>query len=270
MLCPSIFYEGSNLTGFNIELGRRLAAWLGRKIEFRIYDYGGLIAAADTGEIDCIMADLNFTPERAEKIDFSDTLFTEETALMVKDNGTHSEHVIPSAIKAFDGKRIAVSTGTVHAETVKELLPSAKLFYFDSNSNALTSGKVDAIVNYDSILREMKRENPSLRLIEEYLKTFDNAFIFAKTPESDKLRNEINEFIRTLKSDGTLKNILDIWTGHDDSMKTLPDYMNYPDTNGTLKIAVDNDNPPFNYIKDGKLRGYDVDIIVRFCKSNSD
>ena len=148
---------------------------------------------------------------------------------MIKDNGTHSEHVIPSAIKAFDGKRIAVSTGTVHAETVKELLPSAKLFYFDSNANALaslTSGKVEAIVNYDSILREMKRENPSLTLIEEYLKTFDNAFIFAKTPESDKLRNEINEFIRTLKSDGTLKNILDIWTGHDDSMKTLTFYMN--------------------------------------------
>ena len=80
LVMPFSFYEGSNLTGFDIELGRRLAAWLGRKIEFRIYDYGGLIAAADTGEIDCIMADLNFTPERAEKIDFSDTLFTEETA----------------------------------------------------------------------------------------------------------------------------------------------------------------------------------------------
>lgn len=269
LVMPFSFYEGNNLTGFDIELGRRLASWLGRNIEFRIYDYGGIIAAAATGEIDCIMADLNFTPERAEKIDFSDTLFTEETALLIKDDGTNSEHVIPQAIRAFDGKRIAVFTGSVHAEIVKELLPSAKLFYFESNANALaalTSGKVDAIVNDDSILREIKNENPSLILIDEYLKTFDNAFIFAKTSESDKLCNEMNEFIRTLKSDGTLKNMLDIWTGNDDSMKTLPDYEHYPDTNGTLRVAVDVDNPPFNYIKDGRLVGYDVDIIVRFCK----
>lgn len=64
---PFSFYEGNNLTGFDIELGRRLASWLRRNVEFRIYDYGGLIAAVATGEIDCIMADLNFTPERAEK-----------------------------------------------------------------------------------------------------------------------------------------------------------------------------------------------------------
>lgn len=270
LVMPYSFYEGNTLTGFDIELGRRLASWLGTEIEFRIYDYGGLIAAAHTGEIDCIMANLNYTPERAEKIDFSDTLFTEETALIVKGNNPQPKPEIPSAIKDFDGKRIAVFTGTSHAETVKELLPSAKLFYFDSNANgiaALTSGKVDALVNDDAILREIVRENPSLTCVDEYLKRFDNAFIFAKTSNGDKLRNEINEFIRTLKSEGTLTKMLDVWTGNDESLRTLPDYEDYPDTNGTLKIAVDFDNPPFNYIKDGKLVGYDVDIIVRFCES---
>ena len=181
-----------------------------------------------------------------------------------------SRALFAESVKDFDGKRIGVFTGAVHAQTVNELWPHAELFYFESNANiiaALTSGKIDAMVQDDTLAREFERDNPSLTHLEEYLKTFDNAFVFAKNPESDKLRSEINEFITSIKADGTLKNINDVWFGDDESAKIIPDYARYPDTNGTVKIAVDSESPPFVYIKDRKTVGYEVDIMARFCKA---
>ncbi|MBQ7544846.1 MAG: transporter substrate-binding domain-containing protein [Synergistaceae bacterium] len=173
-------------------------------------------------------------------------------------------------IRAFDGKRIGVFTGTVHDKIIQEILPDAKLFYFDVSANAisaLTNGKIDAIAQDKAIVLSMERATTGLTHIDEYLSTFDNAFIFTKSPEGDKLRREFNEFVRSLKADGTLTKIGDVWFGTDESAKTLPDYENYPAENGTIKVALDNETPPFAYIKDGRSVGYDVDVFVRFCKA---
>ena len=80
---PYSFYKGKTLTGFDIEMARRFAAWLGADIEFKVYDYSGVIAAAESGDIDCIFADLMVTDERREAIDFSDPLFIMKNAIMV-------------------------------------------------------------------------------------------------------------------------------------------------------------------------------------------
>ena len=269
VLIPYTYYEGDKLTGYDIELGRRLAKYLGAKVEFRVYDYAGIVAAAATGEIDCIMANLNITPERTEKIDFSDVLYTEEVALAVKDDTPAPSGFY--SVKDLDGKRIAVLTGTIHGKGINDVLPSAEVFYFDSIANmlgALTADKVDAMTYDDSLILTLEHENSTtLKHIDEYLQKYDNAFILAKSPEADKLRGEVNEFVRSLIADGTLDELRSIWLGFDESKKIMPDYENYPATNGVLKIATDNETVPFSYVKDGRTIGYDIDIIVRFCKA---
>ena len=272
LIMPYTYYDGNTLTGYDIELARRFASWLGAEVEFRVYDFGGLVAAAATGEIDCIMSDLNITPERAEKINFSDVLFTEEVALLVKDDSpvTASEPESYTKIAELNGKRIGVLTGSIGGEIVKGVLPAAHVSYHDNYANmtsALSSGKIDALLEDDFVVLELEHNNPDFRHIDGYLRTFEKAFIFTKSPEGDKIRSQFNEFIRTIKADGTLKKISDVWIGFDESKKTLPDYENYPATNGTIKFAVDNTTPTFSYVKDGRIVGYDVDLLARFCKA---
>ncbi len=88
---PYSYYAGSELTGYDIELARRFAAWLGADLSLSVYDYGAIIPAAESGQIDCIMADLQADGERRESFTFSEPLFTEHVGLMVRDEGAGGE-----------------------------------------------------------------------------------------------------------------------------------------------------------------------------------
>ena len=84
MVQPFSYYEGTTLTGYDVELIYRFAAWLNAELEIKIYDYDGIIAAAQAGDIDCIMANLNATEERRRHIEFSDCVYPSVTAVMVR------------------------------------------------------------------------------------------------------------------------------------------------------------------------------------------
>ena len=81
---PYSYYVGTERAGLDIELAYRFVAWLGADLEFRTYDYGSIIAAAAGGDVDCIMANLNVTPEREETLPFSDLLYEEKLGVMVR------------------------------------------------------------------------------------------------------------------------------------------------------------------------------------------
>ncbi|MEG1578303.1 MAG: ABC transporter substrate-binding protein/permease [Oscillospiraceae bacterium] len=83
---PFSYYKGTELTGYDLELSARLALLLNANLEIKVYDYGGFTSAAESGNIDCILANLNVTPERRETMDFSTPLYQTQTALLVQDD----------------------------------------------------------------------------------------------------------------------------------------------------------------------------------------
>ncbi|MDE7277474.1 MAG: transporter substrate-binding domain-containing protein, partial [Lachnospiraceae bacterium] len=50
MVEPFSYYEGTTLTGYDVELIYRFGAWLNAEVEIKIYDYDGIIAAAQAGD----------------------------------------------------------------------------------------------------------------------------------------------------------------------------------------------------------------------------
>ncbi len=100
---PFTFYAGNELVGFDIELAKRFAAWLGADLQFKVYDWGGLLAATQAGDADCIMSNLYYRPKYEETTDFSDPLFTAEITAMVRDRGASAkgESFWPSIKSSF-------------------------------------------------------------------------------------------------------------------------------------------------------------------------
>lgn len=271
---PYSYYDGSGLTGYDIELGRRFAAWLGAGIEFKIFDYGGLIAAATVGDIDCIMSNLNITPERAEKIPFSDVLYTENVAIMVRDTTAAVEEAdspVPGRYKSLDelnGKRIGVQTGGTFDAIVSARLPDVQFSYFNSYPDmaaALEAGRIDGFPGDEPVLRMMAAENDRLAVLNEYMDTFEFGFVLPKNKAGEKLREELDAYIASIQESGELKEIMDKWTGTGEGEKTLPDYRAFPAPRGTLSLATEGGYPPMNYFHEGEVVGLEIDLTARFC-----
>lgn len=72
---PFAVVKDSKLTGFDIELAERFAAYLGKEAKFSDMEFGNLIAAVSSGKIDMIDSTLMITEERKNKVDFSEPYY---------------------------------------------------------------------------------------------------------------------------------------------------------------------------------------------------
>jgi len=265
---PFSYYEGTALTGYDIELINRFAHWLNADVEISVYDYGGIIAAAESGDIDCIMANLNATPERREKLGFSDGYLLSETAIMVRsgpeENGQRYQTV--EELEA-PGTRLGILTGSVFDALTQEAFPEGALLYYNNIPDmaySVTNGQLDAFMVDEPVARYMELEYPAVTHIPQLMSETDYAFAFPKSPEGERLRDEMNEFLTGLRADGTLAELDSLWFGPEEEKKVI-DLSGLTGENGTLHLATNTENPPFSYLANGQIVGYEIDIAARFC-----
>ncbi|MGE0667116.1 MAG: ABC transporter permease subunit [Sphingomonadales bacterium] len=76
--------QDGEMIGFDIEMTRRFAAFLGRDIEIADMEFGSLIAAVAAGKVDLIAASIYITDERKRQIDFSNPYFDMESWVAVR------------------------------------------------------------------------------------------------------------------------------------------------------------------------------------------
>ena len=88
---PYSFYEGTELTGYDLELMRRFALWSNAGLKIEVYDWDGITPACVSGKVDYIMSNLFETPERREVMDFSIPYTYVETVMVVADDGAGAE-----------------------------------------------------------------------------------------------------------------------------------------------------------------------------------
>ncbi len=268
---PFSYYVGSRLTGYDVELAHRFAAWLGATVTFKVYDYGAIIPACVTGDVDCVMANLNITPERAEALTFSDVLYEESLGVMVRGSRAEAPQTAQGAgmaLKDMNGARIGVQTGSSFDAMVSENLPEAKLEYYNTKADlvaALTGDKVDAFAVDEPVAQLLAREDGRLTWLPEYLDSYEFAFVFPKSEAGQALRDSFDAFLEQLPGDA-LDQLAAKWFGEDEGAKTMPDLTALKGENGTLRLATESGYAPFEYVRDGQVVGYDMELAALFCE----
>jgi len=262
---PYTYYAGTELTGYDIELSYRLAAWLNADISFEIYDYGSIVEAARTGKVDVIAANLQVTPERAETLTYSEPIFQDESGILVKDTGAAAE----VRWQDYNGKRLGVLVGPLMEDAAAEFFPDSEYFLFDSYPDccdALLAGKIDAFLGDEPGMKSIHAEQPAIDYIHDNLTENNYSFAFRKDdPDSAALCAELNGFLAQCRADGTMQELDDIWLGVDEDRKVV-DKSDLTGENGTIRVVTTSTDMPWSYIKDGKNVGYDIDLVVRFCR----
>ena len=268
---PYSFFKGSELTGFDIELIYRLAAWLNAGVSFEIYDYNSIVAAAHTGKVDLIAANLQVTPERAEVLRFSDPLFWEETGVVVRDTGAAPAGTGSGAVRwqDFNGKRLGILVGPLMENLAAEHFPDSEVLILDRYTDCITAllaGKIDAFLGDEPEMKSLHAATPEIDYIHDRITSNDYCFAFRRDdPKSAALCEELNAFLARSWEDGTMQELDEIWFGVDEDRKKV-DMSDLTGENGTIRVVTTSTDMPFSYIKDGQNVGYDIDLVVRFCR----
>ena len=173
-------------------------------------------------------------------------------------------------VRQLDGQSIGVMTGSTFDQHTDAYINDAKKEYYTAYADmalAVEQGKIAAFLMDEPMARVLCAENPGVTYLKDYLTEDGYAFAFPKTEKGALLRDQMDEFLAQLRADGTLEEIEEIWFGTDENIQVVEDWTQLPATNGILEFAAKASSAPFAYVKDGKTVGYDVDIVVRFCKA---
>ncbi|MBP5744562.1 MAG: ABC transporter permease subunit [Oscillospiraceae bacterium] len=174
-----------------------------------------------------------------------------------------------TSLEELAGKRIGVQMGTIFDRLTQERVPDAKIVYFGSFPDivvALKSNKIDAFPSTRTVLSQYMNTDDSITLLEEEIGSVPAAYVFPKNEKGRALRDQMNEFLSSMRENGELSRIEDMWCGRDEAAKTILDYRALPDENGRLTFLTEGTFPPYSYLRGDLVVGYDVDVAARFCR----
>lgn len=199
----------NEITGFDIELIKAIAAESGIKVEIQNIGFDGLIPALQSGTIDIIASGMTITEKRAEQVDFTKPYVNSGLALAVKKDDTK----ITSA-EDLKGKVVAVqigTTGAIKAEALKEegVIKDIKTYNtVDVVMAELAKGTVDAVINDAPVTQEfISKGHDEIKIVGEPLDSEQYGFAVAKDKKEllQKINDGLDKVIKSGKYGELLK-----------------------------------------------------------------
>ena len=163
--------------GYDVEIAKKIAEGLGKKLVIVKTEWDGLVPALTSGKIDAIIAGMSPTAERKKTIDFSDNYYKSDLVMVVKKGGKYEG---ASSIQDFNGAKITAQLNTFHysvIDQIKGVKRQPAMDNFPAMRVALESGMIDGYVSERPEGISAEAANPNFKMIE-----FKDGF---KTSEED-------------------------------------------------------------------------------------
>lgn len=205
---PMEYYDADGKTpiGFDIELGKAVAAKLGLEAEFVDTAWDGIFAGLETDKYDCVMSAATITPERLESMEFSRAYVGNGQAIIVKaDSGFK-----PASPSELEGKIVAYQAETTSDIFMTKLAESGLKFTpaeFDKVINAydeLKLGRCDAVIS-DALVYANYADDPAYT--STWVGSADEFFGVAIRKGNIALLDKVNAAIDEMIADGTMKEL---------------------------------------------------------------
>ncbi|MCB1772039.1 MAG: transporter substrate-binding domain-containing protein [Gammaproteobacteria bacterium] len=139
--------KSGELTGFEVEVARKLAAEMGVQADFKVLPWSEIIGALQQGDIDVIISGMAITPRRALQLNFS--LPYAESGAAIATN-TAKTHDVRDLEDLNDPKFVVVAVAkTLGSDVAKLLFDRADLRIVANNAEAealVLEGKAHAYI----------------------------------------------------------------------------------------------------------------------------
>ncbi len=201
---PFTYKEAGELKGFDVDLGREIAAELKVDVEFRERAFDLLAGELVEGKGDLVISGVTATPYRALTCAFSEPYFLTRTIALLSTK--RAGDVKTLADLNASSRRIIAQSGSTGQVAAKRHLPKAELATLDTESLCaleVAQGRADAFIYDEYQVREQAKQHPdTTRILDETLSIEPYAIELRRgDPES---RDWLNLMIQLMKRDGRL------------------------------------------------------------------
>ena len=193
------------ITGFEVDIADALGQRLKLEPRFVQQQWDGLVPGLERGEYDAVIAGLEITEERLERINFSSPYYYSTLSMTVR--------LDESRIKKpedLPGRIVGTLKATL-AQRYLDTLGNVEIRTYDNQAHPyidLLLGRIDAVV-MDTPIAAYYAYGPQVRNVELTSVRFPIAIGIRK--HDTRLLASINEALTRMREDGTLKNIFRRW-----------------------------------------------------------
>jgi polar amino acid transport system substrate-binding protein len=191
-----------NAIGFDVESMKWIAEDQGFEVKFQPTAWDGIIPALEAKKIDVIYAGMTITPERAEKVAFSNPYWTVNQDVAALESSTVTIEDVLAGNASIGVQRGCTAATWVEENLVETgILPQSDLKVYDNTPLAVTdlvNGRVD-VVMYDDLSLDKIIEGKPARIIGS-VETKEE-FGVAVRKEDTELLAMINDGLANLMAD---------------------------------------------------------------------
>ena len=216
---PFVFQNSSNqYTGIDMDLIKAIAEDQGFEIEITNPGFDAAINAVQSGQADGMIAGMSVTDARKETFDFSDSYYTANTILGVKESSTISSY------EDLNGKTVGVKNGTASQTflTENQSKYGYKIKTFADGSSmydSLNTGSIDAVMDDEPVLKYSISQGQKLKTPIEGTPIGETAFA-VKKGSNPELIEMFNNGLANLKASGEFQKILDKYLATDSTSES--------------------------------------------------
>lgn len=203
--------EDGNLVGFDVDVARGIAQHLGVDIEFMEAEWDSLFGALDSGRIDIIVNEVEYSDERAEKYDFSAPYTYVHGALLVAEDNADI-----AGFADLAGKLAAQNLTSSWGQEAEGY--GAELVSVDAVAQGIElilSGRADCMLNAETAFYDYLNQHPDapVKIVATTDATTSSQIPVPKG--NARLVDAINQALEDMRASGELAALSERYFGAD-------------------------------------------------------
>lgn len=184
--------------GYDVEIAKKIAAGLGKKLVIVKTEWDGLVPSLTSGKIDAIIAGMSPTADRKKVIDFSANYYKSNLIIVVKKGGKYEG---ATSIQDFNGAKVTAQLNTFHYSVIDQIKGVAKqpaLDNFAAMRVALESGIIDGYISERPEGVSAQAANNHFKMVEfkeGFVTSDDDTAIAVGVAKGSELTTKINKVL---------------------------------------------------------------------------
>ncbi|PJM85749.1 ABC transporter substrate-binding protein [Achromobacter ruhlandii] len=201
------------IVGYEVDMCQAVADSLGVPLELKLIAVEARIPELIAGRVDVVAANLGWSPERAQQIDYSHQHFVSLQKVLARESDKDLK-----APADLAGKRVSAVRGSSSEQGARKFIPNVEPVTFKDPSGAflaLQQGKVSGFVGSELMLVKLKQQAATSAVPAKILEPalFVEPWGMGVRRGDTAMLNQVNQVLGGLEASGKAAQIFDKWFG---------------------------------------------------------